>query len=122
MTQRLVFFYDASSEKMKYLLPAGVVALDCAHERVRDIANRYRLSVPCLVVGERVVSGKTLESWLFERGARPAVVQFFTAVDQDDDDDFQAPPATKTKPETAIEKGKRLASEREQQYGAFASL
>jgi len=117
---RLAFFYDSrTTEKMK--LPPGVVALDCAQSRVAEIARRYSLAtLPCLVRGDVVVSGRALDAWFASQ--RPAVVRFYaspTAADDDDDDDaHRAAPAEKRVVETAVEKGKRLAAERERQFGS----
>lgn len=120
MTDRLAFFYDSKEVdilSLKDSLPRGVVLLDCSHQRILNIVKKYRFNIPCLVVGDTVVSGGALDSWLFETPHRPAVVQFFTR--DYAEEDYHKTAQVRTKPETAIEKGKRLAAEREELFGAL---
>ena len=116
---RLAFFYD-SRETEKMNLPPGVVALDCADERVAAIARRRGFAPPCLVRGNEVLRGKALASWFAAHSPptlRPAVVRYHVpAQDDDDDDDDDDTPRVQ---ETAIEKGKRLAAERKQLFGSL---
>jgi hypothetical protein len=101
-------------------LPPGVVALDCASSRVASIARRYSLTtLPCLVRGGTVISGRALEAWFSSQ--RPAVVRFFSSAaptTDDDDDDGEPVERRPSVAETAVEKGKRLAAERESQFGS----
>jgi len=117
---RLAFFYD-SRETEKMNLPPGVVALDCADERVAAIARRRGFAPPCLVRGNEVLRGKALASWFASRSPptlRPAVVRYHVPA-QDDDDDDDDDDDTPRVQETAIEKGKRLAAERKQLFGSL---
>jgi hypothetical protein len=125
MTKKTAFFYDSrisATAALRFQIPDGMVALDCSNARVAEIAKKLRILPPCIVVDEIVYAGSDLSKFLIKSSSRPAVVRYFTTTVSDDDINYNDIEINKPKKvETTVERGLRLAAEREKLFGSEES-